>query len=122
MGLAAFIGHQFSLFQRFRGGKGVATVMGIYLAVSPVPFLIALFIFIIVIYKSDFVSLGSMISVSSMPILLILFSESYALIISSLIMAAMICISHKDNIQRLLRGEERRWRKRSIMSEGQEAE
>jgi glycerol-3-phosphate acyltransferase PlsY len=122
VGLAAFIGHQFSLFQRFRGGKGVATVTGIYLAVSPIPVIIALVIFIIVLYKSDFVSLGSMISVSSMPILFILFKESRELIISSLIIAAMICISHKDNIQRLIRGEENRWRKRSVTSEGQEDE
>jgi len=122
VGLGALIGHQFSLFQRFRGGKGVATVTGIYLAVSPVPVIIGVVIFIIVLYKSDFVSLGSMISVSSMPILLILFKESRELIISSLILAAMICISHKDNIQRIIRGEENRWRRRSVMSEGQEAE
>jgi len=122
VGLAALTGHQFSIFQGFRGGKGVATLMGVYLAISPVPSLIVMSFFIITVYKSNYVSLGSMISAFAMPILLISFGESKEWIITSLIMAAMICFRHKDNIQRLIRGEERRWRKKSVMSKGQEVE
>ena len=113
--LSIFLGHQFSLFQNFRGGKGVATALGVFIAVSPFSAITAVFIFIFTVYITDIVSLGSMIAACTMPLILFFSIESKYLIIASLIMAALICLKHKDNIQRLLRGEERRWRKRSVM-------
>lgn len=113
--LAILLGHQYSPFQKFRGGKGVATALGIFLAISPLFALIAILIFVVTVYASDFISLGSMISACAMPLSMLLHRKSDHLVVASLIMAALICFKHRDNIKRLLRGEERRWRKRPVM-------
>ncbi len=113
VGLSALLGHQFSIFKRFKGGKGVATALGIYLALAPLSALMAIPFFILTVAVSDFVSLGSMLGASIMPILLALQGTSWHIIAASVVMAVLICIKHADNIQRLLRGEERHWRKRA---------
>jgi glycerol-3-phosphate acyltransferase PlsY len=118
--LATLLGHQFSPFLKFRGGKGVATALGIFIAISPVSAVIALFIFIITVYISDFISLGSMVAACSMPVILFFTMESRNPALASLIMACLICFRHKDNIYRLVRGNERKWRKRPIKTEDQE--
>ena len=110
IGLAALLGHQFSIFMRFRGGKGVATAIGIYLVISPLACLIAVIVFILTVYKWDFVSLGSMLAAIVMPGLLALFGKSQPLVTTSIIVAALICFKHKGNIKRLVKGEERKWR------------
>jgi glycerol-3-phosphate acyltransferase PlsY len=108
--LSPFLGHQFSLFRGFHGGKGVSTALGIFLAISPVSAGTAVCVFILTVYLTDFVSLGSIIGACSMPLILFLFGGSKYLILGSLIMCALICIKHKDNICRLLKGKERKWR------------
>jgi len=116
VGLCSLLGHQFSIFQGLRGGKGVATAFGIYLGISPcarLACLAALVLFILTVHKWDFVSLGSMVSASAMPVLLALFGESQAVVFGSLLVAALICLKHRENIQRLVKGEERKWRNRS---------
>jgi glycerol-3-phosphate acyltransferase PlsY len=120
IGLASLLGHQFSIYQRFRGGKGVATALGIFLALSPFNALIAVLFFVILVYVSDFISLGSIFSAALMPFLLLLSGESRLTVITSLLVAALICLKHKDNIQRLREGRERRWRKKQIMTDAQE--
>ena len=112
VGLAALIGHQFSLFLKFRGGKGVATALGVYLTLSPLSCLGALILFISVVVKWNFVSLGSMISATAMPLLLYLLGRSQTIILGSAITAGLICLKHSENIQRLIRGEERKWHDR----------
>ncbi len=109
VGLSALSGHQFSVFLRFRGGKGVGTALGIYLAMSPLSCLVALMLFILVVYIWDFVSLASMLSALAMPLLFALFGKTPPLIIGAVIAAALIVIKHKDNIQRLVKGDERKW-------------
>lgn len=111
--LSALMGHQFSLFLGFRGGKGVSTALGVYLAVSPFSCLAVLVIFLLVVFKWDIVSLGSVIATSALPILLLLFGESKPVIVGSLIAAAVIWLKHKENIQRLVKGEERKWSHRA---------
>lgn len=111
VGLTALLGHQFSLFCGFRGGKGVATALGAFLAIAPIPSLLALALFVLAVYLSDYVSLGSLVSACAMPLLLLLHGKSETVAIASLIMAILICIKHKENIVRLTRGEERGWRK-----------
>ncbi|MBK5100117.1 MAG: glycerol-3-phosphate 1-O-acyltransferase PlsY [Desulfobacteraceae bacterium] len=113
VGLSALLGHQFSLFERFRGGKGAATALGIFLGIAPLSSLLAICLFILVVYKWNIVSLGSMISASAMPFFLVLFHTPQPLVIFSLVVAALILIKHKDNIRRLLRGEETKWRNRT---------
>lgn len=110
IGLAALLGHQFSIFMRFRGGKGVATAIGIYLAISPLACLMAVIVFILTVYKWDFVSLGSMLAAIVMPVLLACFGTSQPLVTSSIIVTALICFKHKGNIKRLFKGKERQWR------------
>jgi glycerol-3-phosphate acyltransferase PlsY len=109
IGLGALLGHQFSIFMRFRGGKGVATAIGIYLVISPLACLITVIVFILTVYKWDFVSLGSMLAAIVMPVLLALFGKSQPLVTTSIIVAALICFKHKGNIKRLFKGEERKW-------------
>jgi len=111
---AALLGHQFSLFQRFKGGKGVATALGIYLAIAPVPCLIALVLFVAVVYKWKYVSLGSMVSAFSVPILVTLFGKPFPISIGALVIASLIFMKHRDNITRLARGQEHPWRKKTI--------
>ena len=110
IGLSALLGHQFSIFMRFRGGKGVATAIGIYLVTSPLACLMAVIVFILTVYKWDFVSLGSMLAAIVMPGLLALFGKSQPLVTTSIIVAALICFKHKGNIKRLVKGKERKWR------------
>ena len=113
VGLSALLGHQFSLLERFRGGKGVATALGIYLGISPSSTLLAILLFLLVVYKWNFVSLGSIIAASAMPLFLALFDAALPIVVSSLVVAALICLKHKGNIQRLLNGQETKWRDRS---------
>lgn len=111
LGLCALLGHQFSLFLRFRGGKGVATALGIFLALAPLQALLALAFFILIVYVTDFVSLASVLSALLMPILFIISGRSGTLIVTALFVAALICLRHSANIRRLTKGEERGWRK-----------
>lgn len=94
VGLAALVGHQFSVFLKFRGGKGVATALGVYLAVSPLSCMAAVLLFILVVSIWKFVSLGSMISAISMPVFLYLFGHSLIIIIGSATVAAQIGRAH----------------------------
>lgn len=113
-GLAAIIGHVFPLFADFRGGKGVATTFGVLLALHPLLTLTCAGIFLLVLFASGYVSLGSMIAVAMFPILLVtLFkSTSVWLIVFSVIVAVAVIITHKKNIKRLLKGEEKRFIRR----------
>ncbi len=114
--LSALLGHQFSIFKTFKGGKGVATALGIYLALAPLASLMAIPFFILTVAVSDFVSLGSMVCAAMMPILLVLSGGDSYLVAASVVIAVLICLKHTDNIQRLFRGEERHWRKKAVRS------
>jgi glycerol-3-phosphate acyltransferase PlsY len=110
--LSALIGHQFSIFLRFKGGKGVGTATGIYLALSPISCLLAAVLFILIVYKWDFISLGSIVSASAIPLLLAFSGKERTLIICSALIATLIILKHRGNIQRMLKGEERKWQER----------
>jgi len=105
-GLAAFLGHLFPVFLRFKGGKGVATALGVYLGLDPFAVLIAIIIFVLTISKWGFVSLGSLVGVAAMPLLLYFLSAPVQYIYLVLIIGALIFIKHKDNIRRLVAGTE----------------
>lgn len=114
VGLCALVGHQFSCFRRFNGGKGVATALGVYLALSPLSTVLALILFVLIVAKWSFVSLASMVAALSIPILLFTFGMPGISIIVSAIMALLICVKHHENIGRLIKGEERKWKDRKI--------
>jgi len=111
VGLSSLLGHVFPIFLGFRGGKGVATALGIYLIISPVSVLIEIFIFVGMVWKWRFVSLGSITCATTIPILIAFFrSDSQVYFILSVILAALIIYRHQSNIARLLQGQESKWR------------
>ena len=109
-GLSPIVGHIFPIFLGFKGGKGVATALGIYLPVSPIAVLIELFIFLGVVWRWRFISLASITCVITIPILIAFFrSDSQAYFILSVIIAALVIYRHQSNISRLLQGTENKW-------------
>jgi acyl phosphate:glycerol-3-phosphate acyltransferase len=108
LGVAAFIGHLFPVFAGFRGGKGVATLFGVVLALHSFAALISIGIFIIVLLISKYVSLSSIIAGITFPILIIFVFPvtTESLLIFSVLIATLLILTHQKNIGRLLRKEE----------------
>jgi glycerol-3-phosphate acyltransferase PlsY len=107
--LAAVIGHVFPVYVGFKGGKGIATLLGIGLALYPLGTLIALGIFIIVLIISRYVSLSSISAAVTFPIveIIILGHDEYiSLMVLAILVAIFVPLTHRKNIQRLLRNEE----------------
>ena len=106
--IAAVIGHLFPIFTGFRGGKGIATLLGILIGIHPPAAICSSLVFIIVFLIFKFVSLGSIIASLSFPILIYLLSDSTpdSLIIFSIFVPILSLITHQKNIERLVRGEE----------------
>lgn len=110
-GLSPVLGHIFSIFLGFRGGKGVATALGVYLMISPVAVLLEALVFSGIVWKWRFISLGSITCATTIPILIAFFrSDSQAYSIMSVLIAALILYRHQSNIARLLQGTENKWR------------
>ena len=110
-GLSPFLGHIFPIFLGFKGGKGVATALGIYLPISPMSVLIEVFLFIGIVWRWRFISLGSIVCATTITILIAFFrSDSQAYFVLSVIMAALILYRHQSNISRLLQRTENKWR------------
>ena len=107
-GLVAVTGHIFSPYLKFKGGKGVATGFGIMLAIAPVPSLISFGIWLLIVGISRIVSLGSLIAAIALPIMVYLFDKNGWVFYSTLILVAMIVLSHHENIIRIIRKEEKR--------------
>jgi acyl phosphate:glycerol-3-phosphate acyltransferase len=106
MGLAAFLGHLFPIYLGFKGGKGVATALGVFLFFSPVVILIEVVVFAASVAIWKYVSLGSMLAAGTMPVLLYLLSYPMPVVYLSIIFAILIIIKHSSNIQRLMNGTE----------------
>jgi glycerol-3-phosphate acyltransferase PlsY len=110
-GLTPLLGHIFPIFLGFKGGKGVATALGVYLVISPIAVLIEFLIFTGIVWKWRFISLGSLICATTIPILIAFFrSDSQSYFIISVIIAALILYRHQSNISRLLQGTESKWK------------
>lgn len=108
--LAAFLGHLFPVYLGFKGGKGVATALGIFLVFSPGVVALVIPIFIGAVLLSGYVSLGSLISAGSFPILLLILHYPKAVVVLAVIIAMAIFLKHHENIRRLLRREEKTWK------------
>jgi len=108
LGIASLFGHIFPIFASFRGGKGIATLLGITVAVNPLAALISIVIFLVVLLIFHYVSLGSITASIAFPItiLFILKVQTPSLIIFSILVAIMVIITHQKNIERLLKREE----------------
>ena len=108
--LAAVLGHVFPLFAGFNGGKGVATSLGVIVAVHPTAAGLCLALFLIVFISTQFVSLGAMIAAISFPVILILYFKIISpwLISFSILLSVAVIYAHRQNINRLVHGEENR--------------
>lgn len=111
--LLVILGHIFSIFLNFKGGKGVAVGLGVFLAINPVATLISLSVFIIVVLLTKYVSLSSICASITLPIGIYLFnkyniiqSNSYEFLFFSIIVVLLVIVRHIGNIKRLLTGTE----------------
>ena len=109
-GLMAIVGHIFPVFAGFRGGKGVATMFGILLAIHPPVTLLCLGVFLIFFLSTGIVSIGSMAAGIAFPVLLLTLFNTPSVFfrIFSVLVAVALIVTHRKNIQRLLKGEEKR--------------
>ncbi len=111
-GVMAVVGHMFPVYLGFKGGKGVATGLGVFLFLSPLAILASLAVFVGAVYFTGFVSAGSLLSSALVPLWIWLLSGSSVAIIAAAIVALLIWIKHHENIGRLVRGEEKSWKKK----------
>lgn len=111
-GGAAFVGHLFPLYLRFRGGKGVATAVGIFLYLSPLALAICLVAFVAAVALTGYVSVGSLLAAALMPIVIFWQQGSGDCLLLALFVSLLIWLKHRSNIGRLLRHEEKSWKKK----------
>jgi glycerol-3-phosphate acyltransferase PlsY len=105
---SAVFGHVFPIFAQFRGGKGVATSLGIVIGINPYAALVCLVIFLIVFLSSRYVSLGAIISALSFPFVsfFIIQEDARIMIVFTVVLGVMVILAHRKNIDRLWKGEE----------------
>jgi len=106
--IAALVGHIFPVWLGFRGGKGVATGVGIFLVLAPVALLCAGVVFVAIVVLTRYVSLGSITAAILIPVLVWFQVDSRPLLIAAIVGAALIVFAHRGNIQRLASGTESR--------------
>lgn len=107
VGLSAILGHNFSIFLGFRGGKGVATSLGVLGIYSPQTALFTFIIWLVVVMFTKYSSLGALVSFGLLPINVLLF-DSKEKLFTAILITILIFMRHKDNIQRFIKGTERR--------------
>jgi glycerol-3-phosphate acyltransferase PlsY len=104
--LAAFLGHLYPIFLKFKGGKGIATGLGAFLALAPLSAILSFLVFAAVVYKWRYISLGSLTATAAFPILLALLNPHHIYIPFAVIIGVFIFCRHRENIERLLGGRE----------------
>ena len=106
--IAVLVGHIFPVWLGFRGGKGVATGVGIFLVLAPIPLLCAGVVFVAIVLLTRYVSLGSITAAILIPVLVWVQSDSQPLLTAAVVGSALIVFAHRGNIQRLAAGTESR--------------
>ena len=106
--MAVILGHRYSAFMKFRGGKAVATTVGVFIPLAFFQLLAAAAVCVVVIWRSGFVSLGSLTLVTLLPVFLA-FSGNFGPLPLAVLVAAIVYYAHRDNIRRLIKGEEKPW-------------
>ena len=108
-GIFAVLGHNYTCWLKFKGGKGVATTAGVYLALAPVPLAVALAAFILALLVTRYVSVGSISAAVALPLAVwIMAPDNLLLGIVTTALGALAIYKHKSNIRRLLAGTENR--------------
>ena len=110
-GVMAVVGHMFPIYLGFKGGKGVATGLGVFLYLSPLAIGISLVVFIAAVALSGFVSAGSLLASGLIPVWLYFLGASKTTIIAAGCVALLIWLKHHENINRLIHGQEKSWKK-----------
>lgn len=108
VGMAAFLGHLFPLYLRFKGGKGVATGAGVFLALSPAALGTSLIVFVLIVVRSRMVSLGSVVSAVVLVPAALLFREDAGVVAAAALTAMLSIWKHRANLRRIIAGEEPR--------------
>lgn len=109
-GMASVIGHVFSVFIKFKGGKGVATVFGVTAAVNPVLFIAGVSIWVVVFFVSRYSSVSAIVSISAVSLISVVLNKSDVNNAVSLAIFILVIYTHRQNIRRILSGcEDRMW-------------
>ena len=106
----AIVGHCYPVYLKFRGGKGIATALGIFLVMSPTAVLGAAIVFGITVATTRFISLGSVLAAMSAPLLVLMLNQPQPIFLATLFIAALIVWRHRSNIKRLMDGAEDRFK------------
>ena len=109
VGAAAFLGHLYPIFLKFKGGKGVATALGVFLAVAPLATLVLVALFAVTVLASRIVSLSSILTAVAAPIIFWLFSYPPLVVGMAAFIALAITCRHRSNIRRMMNGSEPRF-------------
>ena len=109
-GGAAFLGHMYSIYLKFGGGKGVATGLGVFIVLEPLTALISLFLFIAVVYISGYVAVGSLVVSALITLWIWLLGGSPYHVFLGFFIGVLIWLKHAGNIKRLFAGTEANWR------------
>jgi len=111
VGLAAVAGHVWTCFARFRGGKGVATTVGVLLAIAPLAFAVFVGVFVLTVAITRYVSLGSVLGALAFAVTLLVRAGGFGTPAAWLgtLLALLVIVRHRENLRRLVRGEERRF-------------
>ena len=107
-GFLAVFGHCFPIYIKFKGGKGLATTLGVYAVLGIKPLLLSLGVFLLAVGITRYVSLGSLLAVLSYPLFTYLFHGDKEIVYLSLVLFHLIMLMHRGNIARLIKGEERK--------------
>ena len=110
--IAALVGHSFSCFTKFKGGKGVATAAGGFMVLMPYAMLTCLVVWVVTFYASRYVSLASIVAAIALPIAAFFFHQPPLLLGLAAVIATFVVLRHRANITRLMNGTENRFAKK----------
>ncbi len=116
LGVAVVLGHMHSIFLSFKGGKGVATGLGVLAVYSPVPAILLIIIWGLTMFFTKYSSLSAITAFISLPVIFILFGASEIKIFFAIILAFLIILRHRDNIKRLLDGTEQKIGRNKVLT------
>lgn len=106
LGLTAVVGHNWSIFLKFKGGKGVATSCGVFIVLLPREMLVAAVVFLLAVLLTKYISVGSLLLALTVPVYAALSGESIEHVILAITLCCILSYRHRDNIKRLLIGAE----------------
>jgi len=109
-GAMAILAHCYPVYLKFRGGKGIATALGIFLVISPQAVLGALIVFILTVVITRYISLGSVLAAMSAPLFVLLLDNPQPIFLATLFIAMLVVWRHRSNIRRLIDGTESRFK------------